>query len=120
MSFGPDVPGAYHGLREPNSPSPSSAPASDPLVWHPFPLASLPPFCRAIVEHGAASHGIDPAYFAVPLIGILGGCVGASRWIATKADYKQPGVLWASIVAPSGAGKSSPLSKLLHPLRRRD
>lgn len=86
----------------------------------PFPLAALPRSLRDMVVHGSLAHGVDTAYFAVPLIGIMAGCVGASRVVEVKSGWEEPAVLWAAVIAPSGAGKSPPLRALLSPVRERD
>jgi hypothetical protein len=86
----------------------------------PFPLSALPRACRAMVEDGACAQGVDVAYWAVPMLGILAGCIGNSRRALVKLGWTEPAVLWTAIVAPSGAGKSPPLRELLRPVKQSD
>lgn len=64
--------------------------------------------------------GIDPAYLAVPMIGVLAGAIGNSRVVRLKRSYAEPIVAWTATVAPSGAMKSPPLELVLGPSRERD
>jgi hypothetical protein len=88
--------------------------------WKPFPLHVLPKVVRAIVEQGAQAQGVDPTFWALPALGILAGCIGATRCVEAKKTWREAMVLWTATVAPSGAGKSEALRKLLEPVRRRD
>jgi hypothetical protein len=87
---------------------------------HPFPVSAFPRNCRAMIEEGSAAQGVDPAYWAVPLLGVLAGSIGATRTVEIKDGWEEPCVLWLAIVAPSGAGKSPPLRALLKPVRDHD
>ena len=91
-----------------------------PIPWKPFPIDVLPNAVRAIVEQGAKAQGVDPTFWALPALGILAGCIGATRMVEIKASWREAMVLWAATIAPSGAGKSEALRKLLEPVRRRD
>jgi hypothetical protein len=86
----------------------------------PFPVAALPDVCRRMVTEGAVAQGVDVAYWAVPLLGVLSGCVGATRTIRLKRSWHEPAVLWPVVIAPSGAGKSAGLRELLAPVRNYD
>jgi hypothetical protein len=86
----------------------------------PFPLDELPAAVRRIVAEGAAAQGIDVAYWAVPSLAILAGCVGATRRVRIKRSWSEPCVLWTAVIAPSGAGKSPSLRELLEPVRAHD
>ncbi|MBK8100826.1 MAG: DUF3987 domain-containing protein [Planctomycetes bacterium] len=92
----------------------------DDTEFRPFPLDVLPPACRSIVEHGARAQGVDPAFWAVPLLSILAGCIGNARRARIKIGWNEPAILWAATIAPSGAGKSPPLLELLRPVRIHD
>ncbi|MBL8751410.1 MAG: DUF3987 domain-containing protein [Planctomycetes bacterium] len=101
---------------------PVTAAATTPAAIEPasFPVDALPPVLRAMVTEGAAAQGVDVAYWAVPLLGILAGCVGATRRVRINTDWPEPVVVWSAVVAPSGSGKSPPLRALLGPVRDRD
>ena len=86
----------------------------------PFPLSALPKFCRDMVENGARAQGVDPAFYAVPMLSILSGCIGNSRRVQIKDGWVEPAVIWTALIAPSGSGKSPPQKELLAPVRRHD
>ncbi len=86
----------------------------------PFPVDALPPVLRRIVVEGARQQNVDAAFFAVPLLPILTGAVGASRQVLVRRGWLEPSILWAAPVAVSGAGKSPPIEVMLRPLRQRD
>lgn len=94
--------------------------SSKPPPWEPFPLRALPPVCRSMVEYGAAAMGIDPAFLAVLLLGVLAAAIGATRRVRVTADWHEPAVLWVALIAVSGAIKSPALRLMLRPLRERD
>jgi hypothetical protein len=73
-----------------------------------------------MVEQGAVAQGVDPALFAVPLLPILAGSIGATRVVRVKRQYAEPCVIWSAIVGCSGTGKSPPMDLLLEPLREQD
>jgi hypothetical protein len=85
-----------------------------------FPVAALPPALGAIVLEGAVAQGVDPAFYAVPLLGVLAGCIGASRSILVRPNWPEPSILWCVVIGPSGCGKSPPLDLLLAPVREHD
>ncbi len=88
--------------------------------WRPFPLSALPRACRTMVELGADAQQVDPAFWAVPALPILAGCVGNSRVVELKPGWTEPAVLWGATIAPSGSGKSPGLRELLRPVREHD
>lgn len=86
----------------------------------PPPVAVLPPVMRQFVERGAAAQGVDPAFYLVPLLGVLAGSIGSTRRVALSADWQEPATLWGATVAPSGAGKSPPLKEAARPVTKRN
>tara|TARA_R110002072_G_scaffold162687_2_gene314789 strand:+ start:155 stop:1507 length:1353 start_codon:yes stop_codon:yes gene_type:complete len=68
-----------------------------------------------MVQEGAKAQGVDVAFWGVPLLGILAGCIGNSRTVGLKKGWEEPCVLWIATIAPSGAGKSPPLRALKKP-----
>jgi len=95
-------------------------PPAAPRRYVPFPVETLPGACRALVECGSAAMGVDPAYFAVPLLGALAGAIGNARRLRIKRAYTEPAILWPSVVSPSGAMKTPPLDLILRPHRTAD
>jgi len=94
--------------------------SESPTQTRPFPVSAFPRYCREIAESGAGAQGVDVAFWAVPMLAILAGCIGGSRRIRIKADWSEPAILWAVLVAPSGMGKSPGMKALLRPVRERD
>lgn len=92
----------------------------DETTMAPFPVDVLPTALRDLVVAGAAAQGVDVAYWGVPAVGILAGCIGTTRSVRLKAGWIEPAIVWAAVIAPSGAGKSPPLDALLAPVREHD
>lgn len=86
----------------------------------PFPIGSLPTACRNFVLAGAAAQGVDPTFYATPMLAVLAGAIGNSRRVALKGSYSDSSVLWTAVVSPSGSGKTPALRAVLQPLRDRD
>lgn len=85
-----------------------------------FPVDELPAACRQMVADGARAQGVDVGLWAVPLVGILAGCVGNSRRALVKVGWSEPCVLDVALCAESGSGKSVGMRELLRPVRARD
>lgn len=102
-------------VREATAPT-----ADDNEPREPFPVSSFPRALREMAEQGAAAQGVDVGFWAVPLLGIMAGCIGATRRIALKADWSEPAIVWPVVIAPSGTGKSVGLRELERPLRDHD
>ncbi len=97
--------------------TPAEPAPPDPVEGYtPFPLHALPDACRRMAEEGGTAHSVDPAFFAVPMLPILAGCIGNSCRALVKEGWSEPSVIWAAIVAHSGAGKSPPVRLLLQPV----
>src|SRR5262249_25129359 len=88
--------------------------------WRPYPLEILPQQLRNMVEEMSGALGIDPAFVAVPRLAVAAGCIGIRRCAGGKGSWQEPAVLWAIVVADSGAGKSPAFAELLRPLVERD
>jgi hypothetical protein len=90
----------------------------DPIsAFVPFPLDALPqPISGAVLAYATAI-GCDPAAVALPMLAALAGAVGNARRIRLKTTWTEPMIVWAVIVAPSGAVKSPPLDAALAWLR---
>jgi hypothetical protein len=107
-----DEPGIERlGVRPPGG-------VATPADWVPFPTDALPPVLATCVTEYASALGVDPSFVAVPTLAMLGSCVGTTRVIRIKRSFRQPCILWAAIVAPSGTRKTPALSAVLKPLHR--
>lgn len=85
-----------------------------------FPIEELPAACRRMVADGARAQSVDVGLWAVPLVGILAGCIGNSRRALVKVGWSEPCVLDVGLCAESGSGKSVGMRELLRPVRARD
>ena len=108
----------------PNATTPSSAygepdsPPSPAIILPPSPLADpsppAPPLpfsvfpgpVRDLIQEGAAAYGVPPDFIAVPLLALAGGTIGRSYCIQIKPTFRQFPVLWTTVVAHPGAGKT--------------
>lgn len=81
-------------------------PAKQVSPPEPFPVDLLPPVIRQYVVEGADARATDPSIVVLPLLVTLASCIGTTRRIAPKADWKEPAVLWGAVVGRSGSVKS--------------
>jgi hypothetical protein len=82
----------------------------------PFPLDVLPGRLRRFVEEAAAALECPPDYFAVPLLVMAGGAIGASRVLAVKRTHVQRACLYAAVIGPPGSLKSPALEIVTSPV----
>lgn len=99
---------------------PAEACSHEALSWRPFPTRTLPEPLRSFVVEAAASLGCDEAMVALPLLGVLAGCVGNRRALRLKEGWVEVSVLWACVVAPSGTLKSPALRVVVEALQQRE
>lgn len=83
-----------------------------------FPLDCLPVTVANYVAESAAASNLDPETIAVPLLSILGGCIGSKRGLRLKARWDQSPTLWTCIVGETGCGKSPALALASRVLNR--
>lgn len=101
----------------PVEPAASNAAQGLPDVprYEPFPLDGFPPGMRELAEMAARVTGFPVEYFAVPALGIVAGAIGRSRCLRVRRLWREPALLWLSVVAESGSGKCSALSLVAAP-----
>jgi hypothetical protein len=104
------------GHRAPAVPAPPPKRMIPTRPWRPFPIEALPRVAQALVIEGSAAIGVDPAFFAVPLLAILAGAVGNARRLRITKTWLEPSVIWSALVADSGDGKSPVLRTILAPI----
>ncbi len=80
--------------------------------YHPFPIDLMPRWVENYIRDRARAIGCDQWYVAVPVLGALAGVIGTAREIALSTGWTEPGVLWLTLVAPPGAGKTAPFKEV--------
>lgn len=75
-----------------------------------LPTEHLPEVLREYVDQAAASMGCDVSFVVNPLLAALSASVGNTRQVELKPDWREPAILWAISVAPSGGNKSAPFN----------
>ncbi len=88
--------------------------------FEPFPTEALPKAAADLVRAAADSLQVDPAMLAPLALATMAAAIGNARTIALHASWREPAVLWAVVVAPSGSGKSPALELVTRPAERRD
>lgn len=86
----------------------------------PFPTGELPCAAANLVRAGAEAMQIDDAMIAPLALAAMSAAIGNARVIELSASWREPAVLWAVVVAPSGSGKSPALELVTRPAERRD
>jgi hypothetical protein len=81
-----------------------------------FPVKVLPEKVRRFVEEGAAAMPCPADYFAVPLLVVAGGLVGASRALAIKPGHVQRPSLYAAVIGDPGSTKTPSLEAVVDPV----
>ena len=95
-------------------PRPPAVPA-----YRPFPVDLLTPAVGRFVAEAAAVVRVDAAMVALPALAALAGAVGNARRVRVHKGRDEPAVLWAAVVAKSGAGKTPAADYALAPLKAR-
>ncbi len=81
-----------------------------------FPVDALPEPCRQFVDEATAAIGCDPSYVGVPLLAVLGGCIGNSAVVELKPGWWEPSVIWAAVIGESGTTKSPAFDTVTKPI----
>lgn len=96
--------------------APPAVDGAEERSWQPYPVEMLPEPLRQLVRAAAFAIGVDPGFVAPLALAVAAGCIGTRRAISPKASWTEFPVLWAVVVADSGAGKTPALRELLLPL----
>lgn len=101
---------------------PSGMSGNRPLApeFVPFPTEALPKAAGDLVRAGADSLQVDPGMLAPLALAAMAAAIGNARTAELHASWREPAVLWAVVVAPSGSGKSPALELVTRPAERRD
>ncbi len=86
------------------------------LEWEPFPVDALPSSLSGFIIESAEALVVDPAYLGPFCLAAVASAIGSAVWIQPKIGWKEPCILWPTIVAPSGSGKSPALDTAIEPL----
>ncbi len=103
---------------EPPTPETPDRPPVPEFV--PFPTEALPKAAADLVRAGANSLQVDPAMLGPLALAAMCAAIGNSRTIALHASWHEPAIVWITVVAPSGAGKSPALELVTRPAEKRD
>jgi len=106
---------------EPFAPAqPESANKPQAPEFTPFPTDTLPRAAATLVRAGAEAMQVDEGMLAPLALASMSSAIGNARVIELFASWREPAVLWAVVVAPSGSGKSPALELVTRPAERRD
>jgi len=106
---------------EPFAPTqPESAHKPQDPEFTPFPTDTLPRAATNLVRAGAQAMQVDEGMIAPLALAAMSSAIGNARVIELFASWREPAVLWAVVVAPSGSGKSPALELVTRPAERRD
>jgi|LSQX01.1.fsa_nt_gb hypothetical protein len=83
---------------------------------HPFPLSTLPPVGRDMVEALAEAMQVHPDMAACFLLGALSTCVVGKGMINIRPGYSEPLHLYITVVANPSERKSPTLARMFQPI----
>ncbi len=104
----------------PSPAQPESVAKPQPPEFTPFPTDTLPHAATNLVRAGAQAMQVDEGMIAPLALAAMSAAIGNARVIELFASWREPAVLWAVVVAPSGSGKSPALELVTRPAERRD
>lgn len=84
----------------------ADAPASMALEYREPPIGRLPPPLADYVAKSAEAIGCDPCLVAMPALAACAAAIGDSRAVEVKPGWVELPIIWALVVAPSGALKT--------------
>jgi hypothetical protein len=87
------------------------------LVFRPFPLYALPGVLADYIREVAIALGCDVAMVAPPVPATCAGCIGNTRVVSPKRDWREPLVTWAVVIADPSTLKSPAHDKAVQPIR---
>lgn len=82
-----------------------------------FPLDTLAPWQRAMVEQTAMSTQTDPVMAAVVSLGVLSATIARKTTIVMPSGYASPAHIWVTVVAGAGEAKSRVMGSMAGPLK---
>jgi hypothetical protein len=94
-----------------------TAPLDRPLEWDPFPTHILPEVMRLMIQQGARATVCDESFIALPMLAVLGAAIGNSRRVQVKRNWREPPIIWTTVIGESGTSKTPAFSLTTEPLR---
>jgi hypothetical protein len=94
------------GTPERSRPEPAETMPVVVAPWQPFPVDCLPNVLSTFIRESAGAIDCDPAFVALPLLGMVAGAIGGTRRLLLKRGWAEPVACWSCIVSPSGTAKS--------------
>ncbi len=70
-----------------------------------------------LIADMANGAGAPVEYVAISILAVAASLIGAKRWVQAWEGYKQPCILWASVVGDPSSNKSPALTAATRPLR---
>jgi hypothetical protein len=70
------------------------------------------------ITESAAAIDCDPAFVALPVLGVVAGAIGGTRRLVMKRGWSEPANHWTCIVSPSGTAKSVAWRAAVAPIMR--
>jgi len=108
------------GPFEPNSITPEESEnetaASPVLEYSPPPIDRLPSPLAEYIAKSAEAIGCDPCLVAMPALAACAAAIGDARAVQVKAGWIEFPILWALVIAPSGALKTPAMKAAMHGL----
>ena len=90
----------------------------DPNALPTFPIRGLPEFLQSYIQDYTQAYSIPLEFIAASIIHAIGGAIGKGAY--TLERYKNYPALWMILVAPSGIGKSDPMTAAYTPIQEND
>ena len=83
-----------------------------------FPIQLLPNECKEVINYLTEQLELDHNICSVGILSALANAIGLKSTV--KTDFINPPILWISVVARSGYGKTPALEKVLSPIKDLD
>jgi hypothetical protein len=110
---------AIEHVEEPdveNEAMPVQPPQLQPEAVMAFPVDVFPAKLRDFIMTVSSSLACPPDFVAVPMLGVAGAAIGASRALEVKPGWYESPRLYIGIVAPPGSAKTPAVSHVCRPL----
>jgi len=82
----------------------------------PFPVDTLPASVARFVRETSAAMNCDAAFVALPALCTMAGAIGTAREIVLLDSWREPAIVWGTMIARSGTVKSPAAEAAIKPL----
>ena len=86
----------------------------------PFPLDALPKALADLARTASLASGFPAEFVAVSGLSVLGAAIGGRAELELSSDFRVKSIIWTSVAAPPGSGKTPGTQIATAPLRRMD